>query len=72
MNLKNYLIFLRIQAILKKAVDGEKIGKIAVIGPTRMDYSKVLNSLDYIVDRIMECLSNDNIQEEKGGEDGRE
>lgn len=54
------------------AVDGEKIGKIAVIGPTRMDYSKVLNSLDYIVDRIMECLSNDNIQEKKGGEDGRE
>ncbi len=54
------------------AVDGEKIGKIAVIGPTRMDYSKVLNSLDYIVDKIMECLSNDNIQEEKGGNDGRE
>ena len=54
------------------AVDGEKIGKIAVIGPTRMDYSKVLNSLDYIVDRIMECLSNDNIQEEKGGDNGRE
>ena len=44
------------------AVGGEKIGKIAVIGPTRMDYSKVLNSLDYIVDKIMESLSNEDIQ----------
>ena len=52
------------------AVDGEKIGKIAVIGPTRMDYSKVLNSLDYIVNKIMEHLSNEDIQEENGGEDG--
>ncbi len=54
------------------AVDGEKVGKIAVIGPTRMDYSKVFNSLDYIVDRIMECLSHEDIQEEEGGNDGRE
>lgn len=53
------------------AVDGEKIGKIAVIGPTRMDYSKVLNSLDYVVNKIMEHLSNEDIQEEKGGQDGR-
>ena len=54
------------------AVDGEKIGKIAVIGPTRMDYSNVLNSLDYIVNKIMEHLSNEDIQDEKGGKNGRE
>lgn len=44
--------------------NGENIGRIAVIGPTRMDYSKVLNNLDYVAQRIMEHLSYEDIQEE--------
>ncbi|MDY2728372.1 MAG: heat-inducible transcriptional repressor HrcA [Candidatus Onthovivens sp.] len=32
---------------------GEKVGKIAVIGPKRMDYNKVLSYLDYIVNEII-------------------
>ena len=43
---------------------GENIGRIAIIGPTRMDYSKVLNNLDYVAQRIMEHLNYENIQEE--------
>ncbi len=44
--------------------NGENIGRIAVIGPTRMDYSKVLNNLDYVAQRIMEHLNYEDIQEE--------
>lgn len=44
--------------------NGENIGRIAVIGPKRMDYSKVLNNLDYVAQRIMEHLNYEDIQEE--------
>lgn len=48
---------------------GENIGRIAIIGPTRMDYSKVLNNLDYVAQRIMEHLNYENIQgEDNDGE----
>lgn len=49
--------------------NGQNIGRIAIIGPTRMDYSKVLNNLDYVAKRIMEHLNYEDIQEEdKDGE----
>ena len=49
--------------------NGQNIGRIAIIGPTRMDYSKALNNLDYVAKRIMEHLNYEDIQEEdKDGE----
>ena len=47
-------------SIISKAVgvDGEEtLGKIAVIGPKRMDYSKVMNYLDYIVSEIIKYMN---------------
>jgi heat-inducible transcriptional repressor len=35
----------------------EEIGRIAVVGPTRMDYDKVLHYLNYTVEMIMNRLS---------------
>jgi len=44
----------------------KELGKIAVVGPKRMDYGKVMNALDYVVKEIMNYLSNGEIvQEEK-------
>ena len=50
--------------------NGTSIGKIAIIGPTRMDYSNVMNSLEYIVNKIMERLNYETISEEKEEKDG--
>lgn len=47
--------------------NGEKIGKIAVVGPSRMDYNNALDSLDLIVKTIMNKLSIDS--DETGGND---
>lgn len=37
----------------------KELGKIAIVGPKRMDYGKVLNALDYVVKEIMTHLSNE-------------
>lgn len=50
---------------------GENIGRIAIIGPTRMDYSKVLNNLDYVAKRIMEHLNYEDIHEEEDYDGGK-
>lgn len=47
-------------------VGGQQRGKIALVGPKRMDYNKVITALEYIVDQINMLYS----QEED--EDGRE
>ena len=39
----------------------KQLGKIAIVGPKRMDYQKVLNALDYVVKEIMNYLSNSDI-----------
>lgn len=36
----------------KVVVDGRVVGAIGVIGPTRMDYSKVVSTVDYLSDKI--------------------
>lgn len=58
-----------VSVISKEIVaNGNNVGKIAIIGPKRMDYANVLNSLDYVVDKIMERLNYEEIsEEEKGG-----
>lgn len=35
----------------------QELGKIAIVGPTRMDYEMVLKYLDYVVDMIMHHLN---------------
>lgn len=47
--------------------NGTSMGKIAIIGPTRMDYSNVINTLEYVASKIMEHFTYDEIQEEEGG-----
>jgi len=44
----------------------KELGRIAVVGPKRMDYGKVMNALDYVVKEIMNYLSNvEVVQEDK-------
>lgn len=47
-------------------VGGEKRGKIALVGPKRMDYDKVISALEYLVEQINELYN------EQEDEDGRE
>ncbi len=53
---------------IKNEMD-QNVRRIAVIGPKRMDYEKVLNSLDYIIDKLNEYISSneDGIDDKKGG-----
>lgn len=47
------------------SVAGEKRGKIALVGPKRMDYDKVLTALEYLVEQI------NTLYDEEEDEDGR-
>lgn len=40
-------------------VKGENRGKIALVGPKRMDYDKVLSALEYLVEQINELYSDE-------------
>ena len=53
---------------IKNEMD-QNVRRIAVIGPKRMDYEKVLNSLDYIIDKLNDYISSngDDIDDKKGG-----
>ncbi|MFA7222237.1 MAG: heat-inducible transcriptional repressor HrcA [Bacilli bacterium] len=44
----------------------KELGKIAIVGPKRMDYGKVLNALDYVVKELMNHLSNTDIIVQEG------
>lgn len=46
------------------SVDGSDIGKIAIVGPRRMDYAKVMNNLDYVAQQIIDHLSKQNVKKE--------
>ncbi len=47
--------------------DGHTIGKIGIVGPTRMDYAKVVSSLDFIA-KSMDGIIDELYEEEKGSE----
>ena len=47
-------------------LNGHSIGKIALVGPTRMDYDKVLSALEYVIERFEEVY---NLEEEKNDEE---
>lgn len=50
--------------------NGKLIGKIGVIGPTRMDYSKVISTVKSISDAMNEIISQSFDQENKEWKDG--
>lgn len=47
-------------------IGGQKRGKIALVGPKRMDYDKVLSALEYLVEQINELNSDE--EDEDGTE----
>ena len=42
------------------SIDGKKVGAIGVIGPCRMDYSKVISTVDHLVQSNTEHIKSDN------------
>ncbi|MDD6302977.1 MAG: heat-inducible transcriptional repressor HrcA [Bacillales bacterium] len=47
-------------------INGHQLGKIALVGPTRMDYDKALSALEYIIEKFDEIYN-----ERKEDEDGQ-
>ena len=60
-NIKSYDNLAIISKEIKIPETGKELGKIAIVGPKRMDYGKVLNALDYVVKELMSHLSNTDI-----------
>ena len=52
----------------KYLTGGKTIGKIGIVGPTRMDYAKVVTSLDYIT-KCLDDIMGQLYYEEKGSEE---
>jgi heat-inducible transcriptional repressor len=48
----------------KLKVPGQKEGSIAIVGPRRMDYSKVIDYLEYVVKSIEEHFETHNVDEQ--------
>ena len=42
----------------KLVVDGKIVGAIGVIGPSRMDYSKVVSTVEYLSEQITKTFGN--------------
>ena len=59
-------------AIIYKDIKTEdsNVGRIALIGPKRMDYENALNSLDYIIDKIIDYVSGEEDVHKKEEKDG--
>ena len=59
----------------KHKEEGKDLGTIAIIGPTRMDYSKVISAMKYISKKLGENsetpkLDNPNSKERKDDDNG--
>lgn len=39
------------------SIDGKPVGKIGILGPTRMDYGRVITLLDYVTSSLSEALT---------------
>ena len=48
-------------------IGGKQLGKIALVGPTRMDYDKVISALEYVVDKLREIYDEPNGKDEDNG-----
>lgn len=60
--------------IISKNIEGnnKSLGKIAIIGPKRMDYENVISALEYTIDEIVKKLGlDDNDDNDDGGNNGR-
>lgn len=53
------------------SADGENYGKIAIIGPKRMNYEQVLSALEYTIEELKAHLNNSSGDDEGGSNDGR-
>jgi transcriptional regulator of heat shock response len=52
-------------------LNGRVIGKIGVIGPTRINYPKIISLVEYMTDTLTEVFSGqDQINEEVNGDEG--
>ncbi len=52
-------------------LNGRVIGKIGVIGPTRINYPKIISLVEYMTDTLTEVFSGqDQIDEEVNGDEG--
>ncbi len=60
-NIKSYDNLAIISKEIKIPDSDRELGRIAIVGPKRMDYGKVLNALDYVVKELMNHLSNTDI-----------
>lgn len=49
-------------------INGETVGAIGVMGPKRMDYKKVIASLEYFVDNVGKQFEGENDNEQKQGQ----
>lgn len=56
----------------KYLTGGKTIGKIGIVGPTRMDYAKVVTSLEYITKYIDDIMGQLHLEEEGSEENGQE
>ena len=45
-------------------IGGKQLGKIALVGPTRMDYDKVLSLVEYLVDKLKEVYGDEDEEDE--------
>lgn len=59
--------------IISKSIDSKgNLGKIAIIGPKRMDYENVLSALEYTITEIVKHLGiEDDDDDDEGGNNGR-
>ncbi len=56
--------------VLRKIRSGGKvIGAIAILGPRRMDYSKVVSTVEYIAQNIIELLGNGGLPPSRDGDE---
>lgn len=60
-NIRSYDNLAIISKEIKIPESDRELGRIAIVGPKRMDYGKVLNALDYVVKELMNHLSNTDI-----------
>ena len=60
-DIKSYNNLAIISKEIKIPDSDRELGRIAIVGPKRMDYGKVLNALDYVVKELMNHLSNTDI-----------
>ncbi len=57
--------------IISKNIDanGSNLGRIAIIGPKRMDYSNVISALEYTINQLINHFNSNDGNDDDGGDD---